>query len=90
MTDEDEGEIRLWLADDAPDPEERTLSVNRLAMVLEGIQSLPPRDREVLMAVVDGVTDREVAARHGYDVESVRVRRFRARERLAGLLDADF
>jgi len=89
VTDEDEGEIRSWLADDTPGPEELAMSADRLSMVLEGIQSLPPHDREVLMAVVDGVTDRELAARDGYTIMAVRLRRYRARRRLASLLDSD-
>jgi RNA polymerase sigma-70 factor (ECF subfamily) len=77
----------------APDaPDERILRQELMDAIIEAIQALPTKDREVVQARIDGLSYREISDRSGVSVEASMNRLSRARRRLAdsmrGILSA--
>lgn len=59
-------EAGLGVADDRPDPERHALAANRLHMVRELVEDLPPRCREIFtLRKFEGMDQAEIAARLG-------------------------
>jgi RNA polymerase sigma-70 factor (ECF subfamily) len=84
-----EGEMpELHVAGDTSSPEERLDQRRRLAAVAEGLELLGARDREVLVELfAHAHSQRELTGRLGIPRTALRTRIFRARRRLATLME---
>lgn len=87
---------RLWLpiehalgvGDPRPDPETRVAMRAERERVTAVLGQLPPRDREALLLVAaGGLNTQQAAATLGISASAFKVRTFRARRRLAALLE---
>jgi len=87
---------RLWLPiehvlrarDGQPDPETRAIGHAVRERVASAIRKLPGRDREALLLVVGGeLSTAQAAETLGISTSALKVRTFRARRRLAALLE---
>ena len=86
---------RMWLPiellvgarDGRPDPEARAIARDARAQMAAAIRRLPARDREALLLVVAGeLSTAQAAAALGISPSALKVRTFRARQRLAALV----
>ena len=78
------------LADDAAGPEERAERAELLARAQAAVAALPESSRTiVVLRDVEGLSTAEVAAATGLSETAVKVRLFRARERLRASLSDD-
>ena len=64
-------------------PDEQVLRRELMDAIMEAIESLPARDREVVRARIDGLTHTEISERFGISVEASMSRLYRSRRRLA-------
>ena len=87
---------RMWLPiehlvgarDSGPDPESAAIARDARTRALAAIRKLPARDREVLLLVVaGGLNTAQAAGTLGISPSALKVRTFRARRRLAALLE---
>jgi len=87
---------RLWLplerafgmSADTPDPESAAIGRDERSRVVDAVRRLGSRDREALLLVVAaGMTTEQAAGTLGVSVSALKVRTFRARRRLAALLE---
>jgi RNA polymerase sigma-70 factor (ECF subfamily) len=87
---------RIWLPlehlmavrDGRPDPESETITRDGRAHVVAAIRRLPARDREALLLVVaGGLSTARAAETLGISPSALKVRTFRARRRLAALME---
>jgi RNA polymerase sigma-70 factor (ECF subfamily) len=80
----------LGARDGRPDPEANAIARASRAQVVAAIGKLPGRDREVLLLVVAaGLNTAQAAKTLGVSPSALKVRMFRARRRLAALLEKD-
>lgn len=78
----------LHVADPAPGPASIAQAQLELAALVRVMQELPERRRKILLAVrVDGLSQREVAARFGISLRLVELELQRAQEYCASRLD---
>ena len=78
------------IADDDPGPEERAERAELLSRAQAAVAALPESSRTiVLLRDVEGMSTAEVAAATGLSETAVKVRLFRARERLRASLSDD-
>jgi RNA polymerase sigma-70 factor (ECF subfamily) len=74
--------------DSGPDPESAAIARDARAHALAAIRKLPARDREVLLLVVaGGLSTAQAADTLGVSPSALKVRTFRARQRLAALME---
>jgi RNA polymerase sigma-70 factor, ECF subfamily len=87
---------RMWLPlehligarDGGPDPESDLIARDARAHVAAAIRRLPPRDREALLLVVaGGLSTAQAAEALRISPSALKVRTFRARQRLAALME---
>lgn len=87
---------RMWLPlehlvgarDGGPDPEAGAMARDARGRVATAIRRLPARDREALLLVVAGeLSTAEAAEALGISPSALKVRTFRARHRLAALME---
>ena len=84
------GEERSNLVDDTAGPEERAERAELLARAQAAVAALPESSRTiVVLRDVEGMSTAEVAAATGLTETAVKVRLFRARERLRASLSDD-
>lgn len=67
-------------------PDEELLRREMMEAIMEAIEALPAKDREVIRARIDGLDHAEISERFGISVETSMTRLSRARKRLAGHL----
>ena len=88
--DGEDDEFVMQIADASPLPEERVLSLEASAAVRRGLDSLPPKQRAVLiMREVSGLSYAEIAVAAGLREGTVKSRINRARAALADYLRRD-
>ena len=75
-------------------PDEQVLRQELVANIMEAVEALPARDREVVQARIDGLNHTEISQRFGISVQASMSRLSRSRQRLAdhmkGLLSVIF
>jgi len=75
-------------------PDEHVLKQELVDSVMEAVEALPPKDRDVVRAHIDGLNHAEISERFGISVEASMSRLYRARKKLAAnvkdLLNAIF
>jgi len=64
-------------------PDERLLRQELMDSIMDAVEALPPRDREVVRAHIDGLNHAEISERFGISVEASMSRLYRARKKLA-------
>lgn len=76
--------------DPAADPEEQTADARELAKVSAAIANLPKSLKEpLILTAIEGLSQAEAAAALGISEKGVEVRIYRARKRLAEILERD-
>ncbi|MBM3243049.1 RNA polymerase sigma factor [Candidatus Poribacteria bacterium] len=75
-------------------PDEHILKQELIDSIMEAVEALPPKDREIVRAHIDGLNHAEISERFGISVEASMSRLYRARKKLAArmkdLLNAIF
>ena len=75
-------------------PDEHLLKQELRDSIMEAVEALPPKDREVVQAHIDGLNHAEISERFGISVQASTSRLYRARKKLAAqvkdLLNAIF
>ncbi len=64
-------------------PDEHLLKQELRDSIMEAVEALPPKDREVVRAHIDGLNHAEISARFGISVEASMSRLYRARKKIA-------
>lgn len=86
---DDDPDHSPWLIDNAPSPEEVTLNRQLAGLIQQGIASLPPDQRViVVLSDVHGMSYQEIAEITGIALGTVKSRLSRARARLRDYLTA--
>ena len=90
LSDDDEGDTEMDIADSAPTPHEALEKKERSAALQRALDALPEDYRKaILLREAGGMSYDEIAAALKIDIGTVKSRIFRARKKLCKILSAD-